>query len=221
MCRLLKTPRDTWQYRWRVAAIAALGSGLLRVLGWTWRIRHTGVAPFDRGPFVAALWHQGLFCAAVIWRGRGISVPVSQSRDGDLIASVLARLGFAESPRGSSSRGASALLRSMIRIVRRGDIVAMLPDGPRGPAAQAKPGIVALASAAQVPLLPVGIAAAPGWRFASWDRAILPYPFAIVRCHYGEPMVVPKRVRGEELANLVAKLESELDRLNREAEARL
>ena len=70
-------------------------------------------------------------------------------------------------------------------------------------------------------MVPVGIAASPVIRFGSWDRAILPLPFARVRCHYGEPLIVPKRARGEELERFRLALERELDRLNRELEADL
>ncbi len=216
-----KPARDSWRYRARIRVIAFLGAGLLRVLGLTWRIQTRGDSPFGRGPFVGALWHQGLFAAAIVWKGRGIAVPVSRSRDGDQIEAVLQALGFAESPRGSSSRGASSLLRAMIRRVRDGETLAMLPDGPRGPAGEAKPGVVALASSAAVPLVPVGIAASPAIRFGSWDRAILPRPFARVRCVYGSPLDVPKKTRGDELEALRVTLEDELHRLNREAEAGL
>jgi len=201
-----------------VGLLAWLGASFLRLLGATWRIRVSGRSPFEDPPFVAATWHQGLLAAAIVWKGQGIAVPVSHSRDGDQIEAVLRRLGFAESPRGSSSRGASWLLRQMIRRVRGGQVVAMLPDGPRGPAGQAKPGVVALARAAGTRLVPVGIAASPAVRFGSWDRALLPLPFARVRCHYGEPLIVPKRTGGEELEQLRLALERELDRLNQELE---
>ena len=198
-----------------------LAAGFLRLLGASWRIRVTGDSPFEDVPFVGAIWHQGLLAAAVLWKGRGVAVPVSRSRDGDQIDAVLQRLGFAESPRGSTSRGASSLLREMIRRVRRGQIIAVLPDGPRGPAAEAKPGVVALARAGDVRLVPVGIAASPAFRFGSWDRAMLPLPFARVHCHYGEPLIVPKTAKGEELERFRRALERELDRLNRELEAGL
>lgn len=217
----MKPARDSWRYRARVRLIASLGSGLLRVLGLTWRIETRGESPFQKGPFVGALWHQGLFAAAIVWKGRGIAVPVSRSRDGDQIEAVLQSLGFADSPRGSSSRGASSLLRAMIRRVRNGETLAMLPDGPRGPAGEAKPGVIALASSAGVPLVPLGIAAAPAIRFGSWDRALLPLPFARIRCVYGPALDVPKRVRGDELEALRQTLEGELHRLNRDAETGL
>ncbi|MCP5060384.1 MAG: lysophospholipid acyltransferase family protein [bacterium] len=213
--------RDTWQYRAQVGLLARLGAGFLRLLGATWRTRITGDSPFGEPPFVAAIWHQGLLAAAILWRNRGVAVPVSRSRDGDQIDAVMQRLGFADSPRGSTSRGATSVLREMIRRVRGGQIVAMLPDGPRGPAYVAKPGVVGLARAGGVRLVPVGIAAAPAIRFGSWDRALLPLPFARVHCHYGEPLIVPKEAKGEELERFRLTLERQLDRLNRELEAGL
>ncbi|MCP3986359.1 MAG: lysophospholipid acyltransferase family protein [bacterium] len=213
--------RDTWQYRIQVRLLAWLAAGFLRLLGATWRVRTTGDSPFVDPPFVAAIWHRGLLAAAILWKGRGIAVPVSRSRDGDQIDAVMQRLGFAASPRGSTSRGATSLLREMIRRVRSGQIVAMLPDGPRGPAGQAKPGVVALARAGGVRLVPVGLAAGPAIRFGSWDSALLPLPFARVHCHYGEPLIVPKGAKGEELERFRLTLERELDRLNRELEAGL
>jgi len=198
----------------------ALGAALLRALGATWRIEITGPDPFAAGaPLVCGVWHGGLFIAAVCWRGRGLVIPVSQSRDGDWIDAVLRRLGFAESARGSSSRGATALLRTLIRRVRAGEIIGMLPDGPRGPSGVAKPGIVALARATGARLVPVGVAARPAFRFASWDRARLPLPFARVRCLYGEPLAVPRDASPEALEAARLRFEAELHRLDAEADA--
>lgn len=190
----MKLPRDSRRYRAWIAFAGFAGALLIRALGRSWRITREGPDPFASSePFVGALWHQGMLVAAYAFRGRGVAVPVSQSRDGDLIDAVLRRLGFAASPRGSSSRGASSLLRSMIRLIGRGTVVAVLPDGPRGPAREAKPGVVALAASSGARLVPVGVAAQPALRFGSWDRAILPLPFARVRFRFGEPLRVPKK----------------------------
>jgi lysophospholipid acyltransferase (LPLAT)-like uncharacterized protein len=145
-------------------------------------------------------------------------VPLSLSRDGELAERALLRLGFARSPRGSSSRGGSALLREMIRRVRAGESGGVLPDGPRGPAFEAKPGVVALAAATGVPLVPVGIAAAPACRLGSWDRALLPLPFARVRLVYGDPIEVPKDPRPASLESLQRQLTTGLHHVDREAQ---
>ncbi len=207
--------RDTVGYRLTRRFGGYLGAWLLRALGVTWRIRVDGPDPFQGAdPLVLGAWHRSLLIAAYCWRDRGLVIPVSRSRDGDWIDSVLGRLGFAESARGSSSRGATTLLRELIRRVRRGETIGMLPDGPRGPSGVAKPGIVALARMTGAALVPVGIAARPVWRFASWDRAELPRPFARVQCVYGEPLRVPGDAGPEALEQERLRLEAALDRVD-------
>ncbi len=207
-----------------MSAARALASDLaaraIRALGATWRFASSGALP-AHGPFVLVAWHEGLLVAAFAFRDRGLWVPLSLSRDGSLAERALLALGFAPPPRGSSSRGGSALLREMIRRVRAGESGGVLPDGPRGPAFEAKPGVVALAAATGVQLVPVGIAAAPAHRLGSWDRALVPLPFARVRVHYGPPLEVPRSADAAELERSRVRLMEELHRLGREAGALL
>ena len=212
-------------YRLTRALAGWLVAGFLRALGFSWRIERSGDDPLaagpSGGPLVMTIWHGGLFVAAYGWRDRNIAVAVSLSRDGDWIDAVLARLGFADSPRGSSSRGATALLRELIRRTRAGEPIAILLDGPRGPAGVAKPGAVALARATGARLVPIGIAAAPGFRFASWDRTLLPYPFARVHIVFGAPLFVARDAGDEALEAKRRELEAELHRLDGVATAAL
>lgn len=211
----MRMRRDSRIYPLLLGLAGWLAAWLIRALGRTWRLRITGEDPFASGaPFLAALWHRGFLVAAFTWRDRGVAVPVSRSRDGDRIDAVLRRLGYAESPRGSSSRGATTLLRTMIRRVRAGQTLGMLPDGPRGPAGHAKPGVVALARSTGLPLVPVGVAARPARRLGSWDRALLPLPFSRVHCHYGTPLHVPKRAGEAEIERIRRELEEALHELD-------
>ena len=93
--------------RWIEGRLAAL---VLRLIGATWRVRVEGPDPLVPGhePVVAAFWHRNVLIAAWHYRGRGFSVPVSRSRDGDRIVSMLSALGYEGSPRGSSTRGGAA-----------------------------------------------------------------------------------------------------------------
>jgi lysophospholipid acyltransferase (LPLAT)-like uncharacterized protein len=216
----VKLPRESRRYRAWVAFVGFAGALFIRSLGRTWRVTTEGPDPFQGSePFLGALWHQGLLVAAYRWRGSGVAVPISQSRDGELIDAVLRRLGFAASPRGSSSRGATALLRSLVRLTREGTVVAILADGPRGPARAAKPGATAVAAMTGAGLIPVGVAARPCIRFGSWDRAFLPLPFARVHCIYGSPLRVPKRTDDDSAP--LRELEAQLDRVTEAAEQRL
>ncbi len=218
----MRFPRDSRRYRAFLAVAGFAGALLLRLLGATWRVRFIGEDPFAREePLVATTWHRGLLIAAYSFRSRGIVVPVSQSRDGDLASSLLRHLGFAATARGSSSRGATGLLRSLIRRARAGEPVAILPDGPRGPAGRAKPGVIAVTRASGALLVPIGVSAFPAKQFGSWDRAILPLPFARVICSYGEPIRVPKKATNQGLEKLRRELEATLDRMNLQLDTEL
>lgn len=203
--------------------VGAIGATLIRALGATWRVRVVGASPLESGrhPVLGALWHRGVFCAAYHFRDLRAVVIVSQSRDGDWIEALLARLGYAPSPRGSSSRGGASALRGQIRLARQTGAAALLPDGPRGPAGVAKPGILMLARMCRAPLWPVAFAATPALRFGSWDQTLLPLPFARVACFYGEALEVPRDADDETLEALRQELEERLHRLTEAAEQSL
>jgi lysophospholipid acyltransferase (LPLAT)-like uncharacterized protein len=78
----------------------------------------------------------------------------------------------------------------------------------------AKPGAIALARATGAHLVPIGIAAAPHHRFGSWDRTLLPLPFARVHIVFGAPLHVPRDAEGEGLEAFRVRLETELRRLD-------
>ena len=188
---------------------------LLRLLAATWRVEirnpeHDPFAPGAARPVLAALWHEGALCAAGLYRDRGIHVAVSQSRDGEHIAAVLAKLGFGDSARGSSSRGGARAARGVLRALRRGEIVAVLVDGPRGPAHVAKEGFVAVACVARVPILPVRIEARPCLRFASWDRMCLPLPFARLVVGFSAPLSVARDASNDEVEAVRSELDARL-----------
>jgi len=214
--------RDTLPFRLSVAVGGWLVATLLRALGATWRVEVAGDDPAnERSPVIGALWHRGLFCAAHRFRDLGAVIPVSRSHDGDRIVAVLGRLGFGPSPRGSSSSGAATVLAGLIRAAQTGHHLGILCDGPRGPARRAKPGALAAARATGLVIRPLGIAARPALQFGSWDRALLPLPFARVGFAWGKPLCVPRDASREELEALRASLEQELDRLQATAEASL
>lgn len=166
---------------------------MLRLWGATWRYTTKGFDPVehDDQPVIGVVWHEFVLVLAHRFRDRRFSVAVSRSRDGDWISAALPALGYLEPIRGSSSRGGTAALLSLVRLVQTGTTVSILADGPRGPAHIAKPGPVALARLTGRPLTPVRFDARPAIRFRSWDRTLLPLPFARVQMTYGDPIAVP------------------------------
>jgi lysophospholipid acyltransferase (LPLAT)-like uncharacterized protein len=181
--------------RFGLALFGWIAARALRAIGATWRVEIVGPDPrIDAqgrpaaGPHLAALLHQSLVMAAWLFRDAGYCVAVSRSRDGSLVDATLQALGFTESARGSSSKGGTSVFLALLRQLEEGTTVAVLVDGPRGPAGIAKPGIVALARHSATPIQPVALAARPALRLGSWDRSIVPLPFARVVCAFGKPM---------------------------------
>jgi len=202
------------------AAGARVFATLLRLLGATWRVHIEG-AGLPLPVTIGALWHAGWLPALWCFRGQGVSACVSRSRDGERIDRVLRRLGYAESVRGSTSTGGSVALRRLVRRLAQGVSVALLTDGPRGPARRSHPGVVALARLSGVPITPVAIAVRPCLRARSWDRSLIPLPFATIVCRLGSPIAVPGDAGPEQQEQIRSELDLALDRLGAVARASL
>ncbi len=183
-----------------------------------------GVAEIDRRvaagePFVAAFWHYGVLLSPWFCRQRGgerWAAMVSASRDGGLIAAVLEDLGV-ETVRGSRNHLSTRAMKTFIRHMRRGCRAAIVADGSQGPARKAQPGAVVLAAHGRCPIVPMNWAADRYWRFSSWDRTVLPRPFARVVMCCGPPLHVPPRLAREEMERWRAVLEQGVDSCYTEA----
>jgi lysophospholipid acyltransferase (LPLAT)-like uncharacterized protein len=169
-----------------------IGHLLVLALGRTWRIRHVegenvAATRTEGGPVLYAFSHGVLFPLAFTHRGRGIRVLISESRDGEIIARIVRRLGFG-TVRGSSTRGGRRAVVGMAAAAREGHDLAITPDGPRGPRGAVEPGVVRIAARAGIPVIPVGVGTQRGWRARSWDRFLVPKPRARVWVAYGPSM---------------------------------
>ena len=145
--------------------------------------------PTDQN-YIGALWHNRLLIFPFVLRRffsnrRGAAL-ISASRDGDLLADAIRRFGF-DIVRGSSSRlGASAILQ-LTDVLASGRDVVITPDGPRGPAYELGPGIIFLAQKSGAAVVPINMEYSSCWRLKSWDRFILPRPFAKICVIVGQP----------------------------------
>jgi lysophospholipid acyltransferase (LPLAT)-like uncharacterized protein len=179
---------------WRASAAIRAGTPLLRALASTWRYRVRNRSALDavranEKPFIFSLWHGHLLPLIWFHRGQGIRILVSEHRDGEIIATVAESLGYG-TIRGSTTRGGERALLSLIRVLEEGMEVAVTPDGPRGPAWRYQPGALVAAARARVPILPIAAYADRAWRLRSWDRFIVPKPFATITVAYANPVMV-------------------------------
>ena len=181
---------DEVQPRGREFWIAAVGVWVVRLLGWTWRIRVThdealrGMRSVGK-PVIFALWHGHLLPLLYHHRDEGVAILISEHADGEIIARVAMRLGY-RTVRGSTSRGAARALMGLVRVIGDGHDLAITPDGPRGPAKSFAPGALVVAQRSAAPIIPIAMSASSCWRLKSWDSFVIPRPFARVHVSYGE-----------------------------------
>ncbi len=195
---------------------------VLRVVARTWRYRVVGAEPVRAlraagRPVVLAFWHGRMLPLLWYHRRQGIVILASEHGDGEIIAQVASRLGYG-AVRGSTSRGGGRALLGLIRAARQGRVVAVSPDGPRGPAEVFAPGAVVVAQRSGAPVVLLAAGASSAWRLGSWDRFLIPKPFARVTVRYAEPVNVPAgSIR--DASDLVARLQAELRGLSDESDA--
>ena len=139
------------------------------------------------GGVLCVFWHSRIGLAPASWpldRAQPAKGLISLSADGEFIAKAVALQGF-PAVRGSSAnkdkagraKGGSQALRDGLKQLKIGAL-ALTPDGPRGPARVMAEGLPLMAKLSKAPALFIGLSCNPAIRFNSWDRAVLPLPFA-------------------------------------------
>ncbi|MDT8423611.1 MAG: lysophospholipid acyltransferase family protein [Desulfuromonadales bacterium] len=161
---------------------------------------------------IFSYWHDQLLLMVKAYDGPGAVALVSPSRDGDFLARIIHLLGH-ETIRGSSHRGGRAALKEMISCAQTKTDFVLTPDGPKGPRHVVKDGVVQLARVTGRPIIPLAFVCSRGYRFNSWDRFLLPYPFSRGVYAFGAPLSLrdgessadfKERVQGAMADNVVA-----------------
>jgi len=151
---------------------------------------------------------------------------ISQSREGGIVAHTSRAVGAevvrgSEAKKGSSKpkRGVEAM-RDMARHIDGGGVMAMTPDGPRGPRMRVKRGPIILAKIAGAPLLPITWATSNRIVFEkSWDQFVFPLPFGKGALIWGNPIAPPSPdASAAEVEAVRLALEVEMNRIAAEAD---
>lgn len=207
--------------RW--VPVGVLGRALLRALAATCRVRVSGEPEYRRlraagRPVVLLVWHGRILMAPWFFRKRGIMPLVSPSEDGELIARITAGWGF-KNLRGSGSHPMRGPWVEMVRELRAGGEVIIVPDGPRGPDRVLKAGCIRLARETGAALVPVSFSASRAKVLRSWDRFLAIKPFARVLAAYGTPLEVPRSLPRDGIEAERRRVEEACLALERESDA--
>jgi lysophospholipid acyltransferase (LPLAT)-like uncharacterized protein len=212
--RRMSTGRRIWYW-----LIITLGRGVLRLFWSSCRLvavvgeQHLDQLRDDDQPGIAVYWHQmhimvSNYLLRRLDKGDRIGFLISPSVSGEVPAAVARRWG-ATVVRGSSSRtGAQALRDVHLALKKNRLLIALNPDGPKGPIHEFKTGAILLSRMAGAPIVPMAYAASRCTWWNSWDRFLVPWPFSRVAIVIGEPVQIPRGGGAEQLADWQRELEA-------------
>ena len=175
----------------------------------------------DGQSFILAFWHGRLLMIPMAWqRLAPMHMLISAHRDGRIIADAVTHFGV-QSIAGSSRRGGTMALRTMLKQLEAGECVGITPDGPRGPAMTASSGIVNVARLAGVPIVPIVFATSRRRLLRSWDRFHLALPFGRGVFLWGEPIEIAADLDPAGLEQARLEVETRMNEMVREADRRV
>lgn len=201
--------------------LPALIAVLLRILHRTCRITVIGEEYLREvqklpGPGIAAFWHSTFPGVLYFFRDRGYLTITSRSRDGELAARLVNRLGYAAF-RGSPGKGGAIALKQLITAFRGSAGGGFPADGSQGPAHVVQKGLVVLGMYSGSPIVAVSMAADRCWRFRSWDRTVLAKPFSNVVLAFSPLVRVERGASPEKVKEYCELLQKRLDEVTEQA----
>jgi lysophospholipid acyltransferase (LPLAT)-like uncharacterized protein len=201
-----------------------IGFVVVRILSATYKFKMINPEiernVFKRGQIpIYASWHQRFFPGITLFaRRKPISIMISRSRDGELISRIAHVLGWYP-VRGSSSKGGRQALRKIKKLIQEGYKVGHIVDGPRGPLGVVKPGLLFIAQATGMPIIPIIVSAEKKWVFNSWDRFIVPKPFSRVIIRFCDEMCIPRKLSSSDFEDKRSQIENTFKKLYDETDA--
>lgn len=170
---------------------------------------------------VAILPHQDCLTLPWLFRGNGFGTVASIGDAGNVIAAVLATIGF-DVKRGGSSRGnsrRSPVFSELTGYARsRGEggfLLAITPDGSRGPALACNPGYVFVALRSRANIYCIKVHSRRARYLNTWDATAIPLPFSDITVEVEGPFTLPKRPTRVELDEMHKTTEAALHGLQR------
>ena len=167
--------------------------------------------------YVPCYWHsQHLVLSHYMrdWIRRGFKACfiVSASVDGEVPARLAQSWG-AEVIRGSAANTGSLVLRDAHQAMKRGVSIVTTSDGPLGPAFEFKSGTVLMSRIGGAPMIPIAYNANRAWVLDTWDRFMIPKPFATIAIAVGEPIGVPRNASMDDMERIREQMQTAIEDL--------
>ena len=210
---------------------AHIGAFVIRLVNWTTWWERIGAENYrnllkDGTGVIATAWHGRLFMA-VFWvpPGRRAVAMISRNDDGELISTLVRRFRVIairgstyDRVKGREKGGAEVYAEAVEELTQNHALLAITPDGPRGPRMRAQRGIAQLSIATGAPIQPIAFSSRRGKVLRSWDRFLIPFPFARGVQIFGEPLWPPAESDDATVDAYLAEIEARLNAITTEAD---
>lgn len=141
----------------------------------------------ESSPVIYASLHQDMIAALMYVSTSGATLLVSNSKDGNLLESVLSgdKLKFI---RGSTGQSGSLAVKRLVTELRAGNSIGLAVDGPKGPHGAIQEGVIAISRLSGCPIVPLTMDYSRKINLKNWDRTAVPIPFSKTTVTAGEKL---------------------------------
>jgi len=140
-------------------------------------------------PFIFACLHRDILGCILYVRPAQPYLLVSGSDDGRILVETLGEQDY-RFIRGATGENGSRALVSLRRVMEAGASIGLAVDGPKGPFGTIQPGGLQLARLTGAPIVPLRPVFQPRVVLSTWDRTVVPWPFARFRMEVGPVLTV-------------------------------
>jgi len=141
---------------------------------------------------ILSVWHGNLLVPFMHLAKNNYYGLAGTNRDAEIISKIGLKLGW-KLLRGSSSDKGPEIFSEIVKLLDNPPcLVAMTPDGPKGPEKIPKPGIIRAAQKTGAIIIPVASCSTNNWQFINWHTFFLEKPFGKIFLEYGAPISFTK-----------------------------
>ncbi len=174
------------------------------------------------GSFIFIGWHGRAMMLPYFWdKKHPMNALVSLHHDGRMIAGLLEKFGM-KTIGGSSTENSKSAAIDLMRSLKKGEAIAIIPDGPKGPSMTLSKSALYFAQKTGKPIIGATYSV-KGSKILqkSWDSMLLPPLFSKGIFATTEAFYIPKGAQEDEIEKIRHNIEAQLNRLTWEADKSL
>jgi len=204
--------------------LSSVLAGYVRLCLATGKWQANGLDDLERalkdGPVILVMWHGRLMLSGPHWPKQWCRIkPIHDTAPAGRLAGATMRKFGLEPIAVSSKKSNITVTRAVLREISNGLSVGLAVDGPEGPARKSKPAPIGWARATSCPVFAYAWSSRRAFRLGSWDRLLMPVPFASGTYTFKRwDMDVPRGLDAQAYEKLTENLGQFLDQVSEETD---